>query len=120
METNKGSCHCAAVKFEIDLDDGLKNLRRCNCSLCIRKNAVMACVPMNQFRITQGEEKLTLYKWNTMVAEHFFCSVCGIYTHHRRRLDPSEYGFNVACLEGVDSHKLTDITVFDGISLSVE
>jgi hypothetical protein len=120
METVNGSCHCQAVKFEIDLEDGLQNLRRCNCSLCRRKNAVMTCVPIKHFRLTQGEAILTLYKWNSMVAEHYFCSVCGIYTHHRRRLDPTEFGFNVACLEGVDPNTLADISVFNGESLSLE
>ncbi|MGK0298028.1 MAG: hypothetical protein ACI9XC_001646 [Gammaproteobacteria bacterium] len=120
METVNGSCHCQAVRFEIDLDNGLENLRRCNCSLCQRKNAVMTCVPMEQFRVIQGEEVLTSYKWNTKVAEHYFCSICGIYTHHRRRLDPTSYGFNVACLEGVDPNTLADISVFNGESLSLE
>ncbi len=60
----------------------------------------MGSVPMGQLRVTQGAEFLTLYQWNTRVAEHYFCKVCGIYTHHRRRSAPDEYGFNVACLEG--------------------
>ena len=120
METVSGSCRCGAVTFEIILDNGLENLRRCNCSLCRRKNAIMAYVPMEQFHILTGEDKLTSYLWNNRVAEHFFCSQCGIYTHHRRRLNPNEYGFNVACLDGIDPDQLTDVTVFDGKELSVE
>jgi hypothetical protein len=118
MKKLSGSCHCGAVEFEVDLENGLKDLRRCNCSLCRRKNAIMACVPIERFRLIKGADVLTLYKWNTMVAEHYFCSICGIYTHHRRRLDPGEYGFNVACLDGIDVNGLGKIPVFDGASLS--
>jgi hypothetical protein len=80
----------------------------------------MSSVPMSQFRITKGKDMLSAYQWNTMVAEHYFCSKCGIYTHHRRRLAPDEYGFNIACLEGVDAFSYTDVPVFDGKSLSLE
>ena len=120
MNTVKGSCHCGSVQYEIDLENGLENLRCCNCSLSRRKPAVMNSVPVERFRITKGKDALTLYKWNTMVAEHYFCSTCGIYTHHRRRLDPSEFGFNVACLDGIDTNDLVDIPKFDGASLSME
>jgi len=119
METKSGSCHCNSVTFEVDLANGLENLRRCNCSLCKKKNAIMACVPEEQFRILTGENSLSVYKWNTRVAEHFFCSICGIYTHHRRRLNPMEYGFNVACIDGIDPNELTNVTIFDGTTLSL-
>ena len=95
-----------AERFElyacgVELANGFENLRRCNCSLCSRRGAVMASVPVDKLRIVRGEDKLSLYQWNTMQAKHFFCSVCGIYTHHQRRSNPSEYGFNVACIIAV-------------------
>jgi len=114
-ETHIGKCHCGGVSFEVRLDHGLEELRRCNCSLCRRKGAVMATVPAEKLRIIEGHDLLTLYKWNSMTAEHYFCRVCGIYTHHRRRSNPAQYGFNVACLDGVDPYKL-DIGVGDGAS----
>ena len=120
MKTFVGQCHCGKVRFEIDVDGDLHNLRRCNCSLCRRKGSIMSSVPMSQFRLLQGKEALSVYKWNTMVAEHYFCSYCGIYTHHRRRLAPDEYGFNIACLDGVDPFSFNDVPVFDGMSLSLE
>jgi len=57
---------------------------------------------------------LTLYQWNTFTAKHYFCRVCGIYTHHQRRSDPTQYGFNVACIEGVDPFVLGDIPIANG------
>lgn len=119
METRTGSCHCGAVVFEVDLDGGFENLRRCNCSLCRRKGAVMASVRLERLRIVRGEDKLTLYQWNTRQARHYFCSVCGIYTHHQRRSKPTEYGFNVACIEGVDPGAVGPVAVGDGAAQSL-
>lgn len=118
MQTRRGSCHCGAVRFEVDLDDGFQDLRRCNCSLCSRKGALMASVPRDRLRVTAGAGKLSLYQWNTMTAKHWFCSVCGIYTHHNRRSNPAEFGFNVACLEGVDVSALGPVAMGDGASMS--
>lgn len=119
METRCGSCHCGAVAFEVDLENGFEDLRRCNCSLCSRKGALMASVPCDRLRVTAGADKLSLYQWNTMTARHWFCSVCGIYTHHNRRSNPAEFGFNVACLEGVDVFALGPVATGNGASQSV-
>lgn len=110
-----GACHCGAVRFEVTLTDGLETARRCTCSLCRMRGAVAVSAPLDGLRITQGADKLTLYQFNTRVAEHFFCSVCGIYTHHRRRSDPNEYGINAACLEGVSPFDFAAIIVNDGV-----
>jgi len=109
-----GRCHCGGVEFEVELANGLEDLRRCNCSLCRRKGAIMASVPVQRLKITKGEDQLTLYQWNTKAARHYFCKVCGIYTHHLRRSNPMLYGFNVACIEGVDPFALGEIPVANG------
>jgi hypothetical protein len=111
-----GSCHCGGVQFELDLANGLEKLRRCDCSMCRRRGAVVASVKLAGIRILKGQELLSLYQFNSKTAKHFFCSVCGIYTHHQRRSDPSEYGFNVACLEGVNPFELGDIPIHDGVN----
>lgn len=115
-KTRRGACHCGAVEFEVELLNGFKDLRRCNCSLCRRKGAIMASVPLDKLKILRGENKLSLYQWNTRTAKHYFCSVCGIYTHHQRRSNPNEFGFNVACLDGVNPYELRDIQIADGAS----
>ena len=120
MNTVKtATCHCGAVELKIDLPDGLVNLRRCNCSLCRRKGAVMAMAPLAALTVSRGEENLGIYQWNTRVARHHFCKTCGIYTHHQRRSNPEEYGFNVACLEDFDPFALGDIALGDGASMSL-
>lgn len=79
----------------------------------------MAAVPLSKLEVVKGHEALSLYQWNTRVAKHYFCRHCGIYTHHQRRRDPTQYGVNVGCLEGVDPYALGDIPVVDGASMSV-
>lgn len=118
-EKKTGSCHCGAVEFQVLLENGLENLRRCNCSLCRRKGAIMAGVPLDRLVVTKGKDKLSLYQWNTKTAEHFFCSVCGIYTHHQRRSNPNEYGFNIGCFDEVNYFELKDVPVGDGVLMSL-
>lgn len=79
----------------------------------------MATATLDDLVITHGADKLSLYTWNTQTAKHYFCSNCGIYTHHQRRVAPDEYGFNVACIDGVDLAELTDVPMTDGRSLSL-
>lgn len=113
--THKSTCHCGAVEMELDLPNGLENLRRCDCSLCRRRGAIAASVPLAGIKIVKGEESLQLYQFNTQTAKHYFCKVCGIYTHHQRRSNPQQYGFNVACLEGINPLKIEDVPTFDGV-----
>jgi len=114
--THKASCHCGAVQFELTLPNGLDDPRRCDCSMCQRRGAIVASVSLDGIKIIKGEDKLSLYQFNTMTAKHYFCSICGIYTHHQRRSNPTQYGFNVACLEGVNALKLKDIPTYDGVN----
>ncbi len=119
METKKGSCHCGSVRFEVYLENGLEDLRRCNCSLCRRKGAIMGSVLIERLKVTQGEEYLTLYQWNTRTAKHYFCQICGIYTHHQRRSNPAFYGYNVACIEGINLFDLSDVATANGSAQSI-
>ena len=112
--TLKGACHCGAVQFTATLTGGLASARRCTCSICRMRGAVAVTSRPDAFRITQGEDKLATYRFNTKVAEHHFCTVCGIYTHHKRRSNPNELGVNVACLEGVSPFDFHEVRVHDG------
>ncbi len=114
-----GRCHCGSVKFVVDSPEGLHGLRRCNCSLCKRKGVIMATAKLPELEITEGEDILSLYQWNTKVARHYFCSHCGIYTHHQRRAAPDEYGFNIACIDGIDIPELGVIPMTDGTAMSL-
>lgn len=113
---HKATCHCGAIELEIELPDGIVDPRHCDCSICRRKGAVVASVLLSGIKIVKGENYLTLYQFNTHTAKHYFCSICGIYTHHQRRSNPHLYGYNVACLEGVNPFKIPNITIYDGVN----
>lgn len=116
MPKHRVTCHCGTVVLELDLPDGIVDPRRCDCSICRRKGAIVASVPLAGIKVLHGESALKLYQFNTMAAKHYFCGNCGIYTHHERRSNPSQYGFNVGCLEGVNPFDLGPVPTNDGVS----
>lgn len=116
MTRHQGQCHCGAVRFEVDLPDGFASARRCDCSFCRRRGAVVVSTPLSGFRLLAGEDRLTLYQFGTNTAQHWFCATCGIYTHHRRRSNPSQLGVNVACLDGINPRDLDLVPWVDGVN----
>jgi hypothetical protein len=109
------SCHCGSVELELLLPNGFE-LRRCNCSICRRKGAIVGSVLINNLKILKGEDFLSLYQFNTNTAKHFFCSACGIYTHHQRRSNPQEFSFNTGCVEGFNAEDYPEPEIIDGIN----
>jgi len=78
------------------------------------RGAVAVTSAPDAFQISRGEDELATYRFNTKTAEHHFCSICGIYTHHKRRSNPNQLGINVACLAGVSPFDFKEVVVFDG------
>ena len=111
----KGACHCGSVQFRVKLTDGLGTARRCDCSFCRMRGAVVVSARISDLEILAGQTALTLYQFGTMTAQHYFCAICGIYTHHQRRSDPTQYGINVACIEGVSPFDFAQVPVNDGV-----
>lgn len=109
-----GACHCGAVRFTVELPEGLATARRCTCSLCRMRGAVAVTANVGGLTLHAGEGQLATYRFNTGVAEHHFCKECGVYTHHKRRSNPEQLGVNVACLAGVSPFDFAEIPVFDG------
>lgn len=112
-EWRDGACHCGGVRFRVRLSGGLAAARRCSCSLYAMRGAVALTARRDDLHIVDGADRLAVYQFNTGTAEHHFCSICGIYTHHRRRSNPGEYGVNAACL-GVSPFDLPAVPVLDG------
>jgi len=92
-----GTCHCKTVSFTFKTE--LEELLMCNCSLCQKRNSLMATVAREQFHITEGQEALRLYRWNSGVAQHYFCSTRGIYVYHQRRSNPALLSVNAMCIK---------------------
>lgn len=118
MDANKcdysGSCHCGKVQFNVQLSNGMHTARRCDCSYCRMRGAVAVSAKLDDIDIVSGQEHLSLYQFGTLTAKHYFCAVCGIYTHHQRRSNPEEYGVNVACLEGMSPFDFETVPVNNG------
>ena len=110
----KLTCHCNGVEIEVSLPNGFKNLMKCNCSFCKRRGAIMVMVASHDLKVVRGADLLKAYQFHTKVAKHYFCSNCGIYTHHKMRSNPNMYGINVACLEGIKPFELENVVINDG------
>ena len=113
----KLTCHCGGVEAEVKIpENGFEKLMRCNCSICKRKGYVIGVIGSDDFKLIKGENLLTLYQFYTKTAKHYFCSICGIYTHHQRRSNPNEYSFNTGCIEGFKAEDYDDPNLIDGIN----
>jgi len=98
------SCHCGSVKLNVETD--LSIIKQCNCSMCKRKNAKMNILPKENIKSIVGEENLSLYQFDTNIAKHYFCKICGIYTHHFRKSDPDGVGINIGCIDEINSFSI--------------
>jgi hypothetical protein len=116
MTNLRGTCHCGAVELTVTLADGLASARRCDCSYCRRRGAIVVSAPRDQVVIVKGADNLTLYQWGTGTAKHWFCKTCGIYTHHQRRSNPTQYGINTGIIEGVSPRDFADVPMMDGVN----
>ena len=107
----KLECHCGEIVANINITEQPKKILRCNCSFCKRRGALMSMVKNEDFKITKGKNKIKLYQFHTKVAKHFFCSICGVYTHHNPRSNPTMTGFNLGCIDDIDTFNLKDILI---------
>ena len=112
MAWRAGGCHCGAVRFEALLSDA-PLAQSCNCSMCEKTGFVHLITPESRFRITAGEDQLTDYTFNTGVAHHLFCRVCGVKSFYRPRSNPDGWSVNARCLDAADDLEIT-IEPFDG------
>lgn len=113
MPRYAGSCHCGAVRFEIDAV--IDRITSCNCSVCAKKGILHLRVQPEHFRLLSGDAQLGTYQFGTRTAKHHFCTVCGIHAFTRPRAAPELYTVNVRCLEDFDLESVRDrIVAFDG------
>jgi hypothetical protein len=111
MKTYEGGCHCGAVRFKVDVDT--HEAIDCNCSMCRMKGNLHLIVPKERFTLLSGADVLTTYRFNTRVAQHMFCSVCGIHPFYVPRSHPDGFDVNIRCLDG-DAMSRFVVTPFDG------
>jgi len=107
----QGSCHCGAVSFEVEAPEELE-VDDCNCSICAKSGFLHLILPKSRFTLLSGEDKLQTYCFNTGVAKHTFCKVCGIKPFYIPRSNPDGIDVNVRCLN--TRPKKMKVVKFDG------
>jgi hypothetical protein len=85
----------------------------CNCSICSMTAYLHLIVPKTRFRLLHGEDELITYTFNTGVAQHRFCRVCGIKSFYVPRSNPDGISVNVRCLDPATIESVR-VTTFDG------
>ena len=95
---HRGGCHCGRVRFEVDAPAAIA-VTDCNCSVCAKTAYLHLLVPKSRFKLLQGEEFLTNYRFNTGAAQHLFCKVCGIKSFYVPRSHPDGISVNARCLD---------------------
>jgi hypothetical protein len=86
------------VRFEVVAPAAI-SVTDCNCSVCARTAYLHLLVPKSSFKLMQGEEFLTNYRFNTGAAQHLFCKVCGIKSFYVPRSHPDGISVNARCLD---------------------
>ncbi|MDB5524032.1 MAG: glutathione-dependent formaldehyde-activating [Rhizobium sp.] len=121
LKTYSGSCHCGAVRFEVDLDISA-GTGKCNCAFCTKARLWTAKAAPENLRLLCEETELIDYRGNNPVAHHLFCRHCGIrpfeWVDVPNMSGARYYNINIACLDSVDVDELMSapVTYFDGLN----
>jgi hypothetical protein len=112
LETREGGCHCGQVRFRAKVD--LDLLSQCSCSICTKKGIFHLPVFPADFELLRGKDALTVYTFETEVAQHPFCARCGMHAFYVPRSQPDKITVNARCLDGIDGPALKPARFFDG------
>jgi hypothetical protein len=112
LETREGGCHCGEVRFRAAVD--LDLLSQCSCTICTKKGILHLPVFPTDFTLLRGKNALTAYTFGTGVAQHTFCSRCGMHAFYVPRSQPDKITVNARCLDGIDGPGLRPTRFFDG------
>jgi hypothetical protein len=107
-----GGCHCGRVKFVVTAPADIEAIE-CNCSICSKSGFLHLIIPESRFKLLHGSEALITYTFNTGIAQHLFCQICGIKSFYVPRSNPNGYSVNVRCLEPGTVRQIK-INQFDG------
>lgn len=107
-----GGCHCGAVRFEV-MAPAHVTVQHCNCSMCAKTAFEHLIVPASDFALIAGADQIATYTFNTGVAKHLFCKVCGVKSFYVPRSNPDGFSVNLRC---IDPGTITQVTYesFDG------
>jgi hypothetical protein len=109
---HEGGCHCGRVRFRVWAPARLEVVE-CNCSICRRTAYLHLIVARTRFELLRGEEALVTYRFNTGVARHLFCGVCGVKSFYVPRSHPEGYSVNARCIDSATVEAIR-VRPFDG------
>ena len=112
LEIREGGCHCGQVRFRAPVD--LDLLSQCSCTICTKKGILHLSVSPDDFQLLRGKTSLTAYTFGTGVAQHTFCTHCGMHAFYIPRSRPDMLSVNARCLDGIDGPSLKPKGFFDG------
>ena len=112
LEMREGGCHCGRIRFRARVD--LDLLSQCNCTVCTKKGMLHLPIAPEDFELLRGKNALTAYTFGTGVAQHIFCSHCGMHAFYIPRSQPDRVTVNAHCLDGIDGPSLKPTRFFGG------
>ena len=112
MTIHKGGCHCGRIRYEVDAPEDLE-VNECNCSICRMTGHLHLIVRKDEFKLLSGQDDISNYQFNTAVAQHYFCSNCGVRSFYVPRSNPDGYSVNARCLDP-GTVKSLSVDTFDG------
>jgi len=113
----EASCHCGAVKIEVE--HAPAELTSCNCSICRRLGTLWAYYSRAQVRVIGNTQT---YSWGKQSLDFHRCVTCGCITHwslrdtgrdrmgvNSRLMDPAVVeAVRIRRLDGADTWKFLD------------
>jgi hypothetical protein len=112
---HQGGCHCGAVRFEVELEQGAAGTR-CNCSICTKLSVLGAIAKPEAFKLLQGEEDLSEYVWGGKTGRRRFCKHCGVHCFapgHLEQLGGDYVSVNLNTIDDLDPAQLS-VIYWDG------
>lgn len=96
-----GSCHCKNVSFEVD--EPTLSVNYCYCETCRKLSgaafSVVAKIPRSSFKITKGQNALTVYESMPGKFRHY-CSSCFAPVYVEVEAEPSLVRIRLGLLDG--------------------
>ena len=111
----ESSCHCGAVKLQIDAELPA-TLTSCNCSTCRRYGGLLAYYSPKKVQILADPNSLQEYSWGDKNLAFVRCGKCGCFSHWRGLDENStldRMGVNARLFTNVEIDKIP-VRRFDG------